>query len=56
MAAPVAGLHVLALTDPGATREVGLSWSPQRRMLPAAELFREHVLARARAGKLPRPV
>ena len=56
VAAPVVGLHVLALTDRSATREVGLSWAPQRRMLPAAELFREHVLARARAGKLPRPV
>ena len=56
VAAPVVGLHVLALTDRGATREVGLSWAPQRRMLPAAELFREHALARARAGKLPEPV
>jgi DNA-binding transcriptional LysR family regulator len=56
MAAPVGGLHVLALTDRGASREVGLSWAPRRRMLPTAELFREHVLARARAGELPRPV
>lgn len=54
--APVAGLHVLGLTDRGATREVGVSWAPRRRMLPAAELFREHVLTRARAGALPRPV
>lgn len=56
VAAPVAGLHVLALTDATATRDVGLSWAPQRRMLPAAQLFREHVLARARAELLPRPV
>ena len=56
VAAPVAGLHVLALTDATATRDVGLSWAPQRRMLPAAQLFREHVLTRARAELLPRPV
>ncbi len=56
VAAPVAGLHVLALTDRSATREVGLNWAPQRRMLPAARLFRDYVLDRARAGKLPRPV
>lgn len=56
VAAPVAGLHVLALTDRSATREVGLSWDPQRRVLPAARLFRDYVLDRARAGKLPRPV
>lgn len=56
VAAPVSGLHVLGLTDRGATRDVGLSWAPRRRMLPAAELFREHVLDRARAEALPRPV
>ncbi|WP_130011674.1 LysR substrate-binding domain-containing protein [Serinicoccus sediminis] len=56
VAAPVVGLHVLALEDPTATRDVGLSWSPARRLLPAAQLFREHVLQRADAGLLPDPV
>ncbi|WP_151526674.1 LysR substrate-binding domain-containing protein [Serinicoccus kebangsaanensis] len=56
VAAPVAGLHVLALADRTATRDVGLSWAPQRRLLPAAELFRRHVLDRAEAGLLPTPV
>lgn len=40
----------LPLTDRFAVREIGLAWSPERRLLPAARLFREHVLARA-AGR-----
>lgn len=56
VAAPVAGLHVLELSDRTATRDVGLSWAPGRRLLPAAQLFRRHVLDRAEAGLLPRPV
>lgn len=49
-------VHYLELTDPDAARIVGLSWNEHRRRLPAAELFRDHVLNRAKAGKLPRPV
>ena len=49
-------VHYLELTDPEAERIVGLSWNEGRRRLPAAELFREHVLRRARTGRLPRPV
>jgi DNA-binding transcriptional LysR family regulator len=41
------------LTDAGAVREVGLAWSAERRLLPSAELFRQHVLQRAAAGGLP---
>lgn len=48
-------VHYLELADPDAERNIGLSWNGRRRLLPAAELFREHVLARARAGELPRP-
>ncbi|WP_392508796.1 LysR family transcriptional regulator [Naumannella halotolerans] len=55
VAAPVEGVQVLALAG-SPQREIGLSWSPQRRMLPAAELFAQHTVARARAGLLPRPV
>jgi|SRR5579875_2864984 LysR family transcriptional activator of glutamate synthase operon len=41
------------IADAGAVREICLSWSAERRMLPAAELFRRHVIARAAAGRLP---
>ncbi len=34
----------LALTDAGATREIGIAWSTERRLLPAAENFRQHVI------------
>lgn len=56
VAAPVAGLHVLALQDRTAKRDVGLSWAPHRRLLPSADLFRRHVLERAEARLLPEPV
>ncbi len=49
-------VHYLELTDPDSERLVGLSWSERRRRLPAAELFRRHVLKRAQTGELPRPV
>ncbi len=32
------------IRDAGASRDVGLAWSRERRLLPAAELFRQHVL------------
>lgn len=40
MARPV---HHLQLKDPGAVREIGMAWSTERRLLPAAELFLAHV-------------
>jgi LysR family transcriptional activator of glutamate synthase operon len=46
-------LHYLELTDTRAVREIGLAWSTERRLLPAAELFRAHVLGRATARQLP---
>ena len=36
---------LVRLSDPGAFREVGLTWFKNRRLLPSAELFRRHVLA-----------
>lgn len=36
-------VHHLQLTDPGAIREIGIAWSTERRLLPAAELFLAHV-------------
>ncbi len=41
------------ITDPGATREIFLTWSAERRLLPATELFRRHIIRRAAAGRLP---
>lgn len=40
------------LRDVHAIREIGLGWAADRRLLPAAELFRSHVLERARRGRL----
>jgi LysR family transcriptional activator of glutamate synthase operon len=55
--ASVAGerCEVVGLTDAGASRDLGLAWSTQRRLLPSAELFRDHVLQRARRGHLAAP-
>jgi LysR family transcriptional regulator, transcription activator of glutamate synthase operon len=47
---PVAYLEIL---DQGAIREIFLTWSAERRLLPATDLFRRHVLTRAAAGRLP---
>ena len=47
---PVAYLEIL---DPGAVREIFLTWSAERRLLPATDLFRRHVIRRAAAGRLP---
>jgi DNA-binding transcriptional LysR family regulator len=41
------GEHLLAVTDAGAYRTVGIAWPRDRRLLPSAELFRDHVLAAA---------
>jgi LysR family transcriptional activator of glutamate synthase operon len=46
-------IHHLRIVDQGATREIGLGWSAERRILPSAELFRRHIIARADAGTLP---
>src|SRR6266702_4175559 len=47
---PVAYLEIL---DQGAVREIFLTWSAERRLLPATDLFRRHVLRRAGSGRLP---
>ncbi len=41
------------LLDPGAVREIFLTWSAERRLLPATDLFRRHVIRRAAGGRLP---
>jgi LysR family transcriptional regulator, transcription activator of glutamate synthase operon len=47
---PVTYLEVL---DEGAARDIFLVWSAERRLLPATDLFRRHVLSRAASGRLP---
>ena len=47
---PVAYLEIL---DSGAVREIFLTWSAERRLLPATDLFRRHILRRAATGRLP---
>jgi LysR family transcriptional regulator, transcription activator of glutamate synthase operon len=46
-------LRYCEITDLWAAREITLSWSAERRLLAAAEQFRQHVLARASAGQVP---
>ena len=41
------------ILDPGAVREIFLTWSAERRLLPATDLFRRHVIRRAAGGRLP---
>jgi LysR family transcriptional regulator, transcription activator of glutamate synthase operon len=47
-------LHHCAIDDPAAVREIRLSWPADRRLTAVTEAFRDHVLARAAAGKIPR--
>ena len=51
--AVIGPLHYLEIADPQAVRGIGLTWSTERRLLPAAELFREHAIGRANARLLP---
>jgi len=44
------------VVDQGAAREIWLTWPAERRLLPAAELFRRHVIRRSAAGRLPAAV
>lgn len=39
--------RLVRLTDPGASRDIGLAWSATRPLLPSADLFRRHVLVQA---------
>src|SRR4249919_3098537 len=46
-------LRHVPIVDPGAQREIGLAWSSERRLLPAADLFRQFITDRAKAGDIP---
>jgi LysR family transcriptional activator of glutamate synthase operon len=46
-------LRYCEIEDVWAAREITLTWSAERRPLPAAEEFRRHVIARATAGLVP---
>src|ERR1700722_5351103 len=43
----------LEILDAGAVREITLTWSAERRLLAAGELFRRYVIRRATAGRVP---
>ena len=45
-------VRCLDLLDVHAFREINLSWPADRRLLPAAELFRQHVVDLGRAGRI----
>ena len=47
-------LHHCAIDDPAAVREIRLSWPSDRRLTAVTEAFRDHVVARAVAGRIPR--
>jgi LysR family transcriptional regulator, transcription activator of glutamate synthase operon len=42
-------IRYLTIAEPAATREIGIAWSTERRLLPAVERFRRHVIDEARA-------
>jgi len=46
-------VRYLEIADRGAERAIYLTWSAERSLLPAAELFREHVVSRVTVGKVP---
>jgi LysR family transcriptional regulator, transcription activator of glutamate synthase operon len=46
-------VRYLEIADAGAMRAIYLTWSAERPLLPAAELFREHVVSRVTVGKVP---
>jgi LysR family transcriptional regulator, transcription activator of glutamate synthase operon len=48
-----AAVRHLTLRDAGASREIGVGWSTEHRMLPSADLFRRHIVELARADRLP---
>ena len=53
--AAIGPVRYLAIADSGAERAIYLTWPAARPLLPAAELFREHVISRASGGQMPAP-
>lgn len=45
-------VRYVAITDAGASRHIGIAWSTRRRLLPAAERFRRHVIDQVRGRSL----
>ncbi len=52
---PTGAVRIIRLTDSAATRELGLAWSLERRLLPSAQLFREHTMREAAPARARRP-
>jgi len=53
-AATTDGAHHLPIADPAAAREIGLAWATERRLLPAADLFRQYVVDTTRTARVTR--
>jgi LysR family transcriptional regulator, transcription activator of glutamate synthase operon len=53
--AAVGPVRYLTIGDSGAERAIYLTWPADRSLLPAAELFREHVVARISVGQVRAP-
>jgi len=51
--AAAGSVRYLEIADGGAQRAIYLTWSAERPLLPAAELFRAHVVSRVTVGKVP---
>jgi len=51
--AAAGSVRYLEIADGGAQRAIYLTWSAERPLLPAAELFRTHVVSRVIVGKVP---
>jgi LysR family transcriptional activator of glutamate synthase operon len=49
-------VRYLEISDRGAERVIYLSWPGGRSLLPAAELFREHIVSQVRTGRVPAPL
>jgi DNA-binding transcriptional LysR family regulator len=47
-------MRYLPVTDTGAVREIGVAWSIEPKLLPAVELFRQHIMAQAGRTYPPR--
>ena len=49
----LAEVDLIPIDNPDAGRDIGLAWSAERRLLPAAELFRKHVITHTSARRVP---
>jgi LysR family transcriptional regulator, transcription activator of glutamate synthase operon len=51
-ATAASSIRYLEITDVYASREIGLAWAADHKLLPAADLFRRHVIAQSQSREL----